>query len=87
MVKDTGGGWAGNRDAATSAAIDAIFAPDATYLLPGSPEPLRGHAGIRQFVTGFRTAPDAGAFDSHRYCRYVDPQLWLGLLRGRSSLI
>ena len=40
-------------------AIGAVFAPDATYLLPGSPEPLSGHAGITQFVTAFRTAiPD-----------------------------
>src|SRR5262245_9164664 len=41
------------------AAIDALFAPDAAYILPGGAAPLHGRAAIKAFAAAFRAAfPD-----------------------------
>lgn len=39
--------------------ISAILAPDFAFRIPTLPEPVHGHEGMRQFVTGLRSAfPD-----------------------------
>jgi steroid delta-isomerase-like uncharacterized protein len=42
------------------AAIDELMAPDFSFHIPTLPDPVRGPEGMKQFVTGLRTAfPDA----------------------------
>lgn len=42
--------------------IPEIFSEDVVYHVPVSPEPFRGHEGVEQIVTAFRTAfPDIAA--------------------------
>jgi steroid delta-isomerase-like uncharacterized protein len=42
--------------------IPEIFSEDIIYRVPVSPEPFRGHEGVEQIVTAFRTAfPDISA--------------------------
>lgn len=43
------------------AAIDELLAPEFAFHIPTLPDPVRGPEGMKQFVTGLRTAfPDAG---------------------------
>src|SRR5947207_2252887 len=43
------------------AVIDELMAPNFAFHIPTLPDPVRGPEGMKQFVTGLRTAfPDAG---------------------------
>jgi steroid delta-isomerase-like uncharacterized protein len=65
--------------------IPEIFTEDIVYHVPVSPEPFRGHEGVEQIVTAFRTAfPDINA-RVEAITQEDDRIVMQGLIRGTND--